>query len=158
VVPDIDGIGFIPEWVTRNSQHPVTWFSQYHHALHTLWFALLVAAVAFIAAKESWKTAALAFISFHAHLFEDLLGSRGPDGDQWPIPYFSPFLSAHPLSWTGQWALNAWPNFAITIALLVLTLYLAWSRGYSPMEIFSERADKAFVKALRERFPAPKTT
>src|SRR5437660_10055200 len=34
VVPDIDGIGIIPELLTRHSQHPLLWFSQYHHSLH----------------------------------------------------------------------------------------------------------------------------
>jgi len=28
-----------------------------------------------------------------------MLGSRGPDGYQWPIPYLSPFSSAVQLSW-----------------------------------------------------------
>jgi inner membrane protein len=92
-------------------------------------------------------------LSFHIHLLEDLLGSRGPEGYQWPIPYFMPFSRACELSWHYQWALNAWPNFAITILLLMLTFYLAWLRGFSPLEMVSLRADAAFVGALRERFP-----
>ena len=36
VAPDIDGIGIIPELLTRNTSHPLLWFSQYHHSLHTL--------------------------------------------------------------------------------------------------------------------------
>src|SRR6476661_10576573 len=40
VAPDIDGIGIIPELLTRNTSHPLLWFSQYHHSLHTLAFAL----------------------------------------------------------------------------------------------------------------------
>jgi hypothetical protein len=104
-------------------------------------------------AAERWKTAGLAFLSFHIHLFEDLLGSRGPDGYQWPIRYFMPFSRACALSWHGQWALNAWPNFAITIALLLATFYLAWSRGFSPLEMVSLKADAAFVAALRKRIP-----
>jgi hypothetical protein len=57
------------------------------------------------------------------------------------------------LSWHGQWELNAWPNVAITIALLLLTLWLAWWRGFSPLEMISAKADSAFVAALRNRFP-----
>src|SRR5262249_6615415 len=34
-------------------------------------------------------------------------------------------------SWRGQWALNAWPNFAITPLLLGVTLYLAGTRVFS---------------------------
>jgi len=92
VVPDIDGLGIIPEILTRNSVHPLLWFSLYHHSLHNLAFALVVAAVAFAIASRKWATGLLALLSFHVHLFEDLLGSRGPDGDQWPIPYFSSVL------------------------------------------------------------------
>lgn len=54
--------------------------------------------------------------------------------------------------WSGQWALNAWPNIAITAACLGITLYLAWKRGYSPLGILSKRVDDAFVFALRARF------
>jgi hypothetical protein len=33
----------------------------------------------------------------------------------------------------------------------MLTFYLAWERGYSPLEMISKRADVAFVAALRQR-------
>src|ERR1022692_2311932 len=153
VAPDVDGLGIVEEYLTRDSQHPLEWFSTYHHTLHSLPFAVVVAAVSFALATQRWKTAGLAFLSFHIHLLEDLLGSRGPDGLQWPIPYFMPFSRACELSWRGQWALNAWPNFAITILLLVITFYVAWSRGFSPLEMVSVKADAAFVAALRRRFP-----
>lgn len=90
---------------------------------------------------------------FHLHLFEDVIGARGPDGYQWPIPYLSPFSHAADITWSHQWALNAWPNFAITVALVVVALCLAWSRGFSPLEMISRRADRAFVQTLRARFP-----
>jgi inner membrane protein len=153
VVPDIDGLGAIPDWLTRNSVHPLAWFSTYHHRLHNLAFGLVVAAVSFALARRRGMTGLLALLSFHLHLFEDVLGARGPDGYQWPIPYLAPFSSAFELSWHGQWALNAWPNFVIAFGLLLLTFYLAWSRGYSPLEMVSSRADKAFVAALRHRLP-----
>ena len=121
--------------------------------LHILAFSLAVAALASVLAKQKWKTGLLALLSFHIHLFEDVLGSRGPDGYQWPIAYLSPFSSDVQLSWHGQWALNAWPNLVITIVLLVLTFWLAWWRGFSPVEMISVKADSAFVAALRQRFP-----
>jgi len=105
--------------------------------------------------RRRFTAAALALLSFHLHLFGDLLGSRGPDGYQWPIPYLLPFSDAWQLAWDGQWALNAWPNVAITIALLGLTLYWAWKRGFSPMEIVSRTLDQAVVVALRRRFGTP---
>ncbi len=152
VVPDIDGLGIIPELLTRNSAHPLMWFSLYHHSLHTLGFALVVATIGFALAVKKWKTAFLALLSFHIHLFEDVLGSRGPDGFQWPIPYLAPFSSSLQFSWRGQWGLNAWPNVLVTIVLLLITLRLAWQRGFSPLEMVSASADSAFVATLRRRY------
>ncbi len=94
------------------------WFSEYHHTLHTLAFALLVTCVGFMAAKQRWKTALLVFVSFHLHLLCDLLGARGPDGYQWPIPYLLPFSKSLQLTWKGQWALNGWQNLVITAVML----------------------------------------
>ena len=153
VVPDIDGLGAIPDVLTRHSAHPLDWFSRYHHQLHNLAFALVVSALALALANRKWFVGAMALASFHLHLFEDVIGARGPDGYQWPIPYLKPFSDAANITWSGQWALNAWPNFAITIALLLFTFHLAWSRGYSPLEMVSPRADRAFVDSLRTRFP-----
>jgi len=153
VVPDVDGLGIIPELLTRNSAHPLLWFTLYHHALHNLAFALVVALIAALLAKDKFMTSFLAFFSFHVHLMEDVLGSRGPDGYQWPIPYLAPFSRSLQLSWQGEWRLDAWQNIVITIALLSVTIWLAWRRGFSPLEMISGKADAAFVKTLRERFP-----
>jgi inner membrane protein len=153
VAPDIDGLGIIPELLTRNSAHALLWFSLYHHSLHHLAFALVIAMVAFALGAEKWKTAFLALLSFHLHLFEDLLGSRGPDGYPWPIPYLAPFSNWPQLYWRGQWGLNAWPNVLITMVLLLITLWLAWRKGFSPLEMVSSRADSALVATLRRRYP-----
>src|SRR5262249_5189199 len=158
VAPDLDGLGAIPEFLTRNSGHPLLWFSQYHHALHTLAFALVVALAAMLVSATAnftlgpkiqgrripihpWTTACLAFLSVHLHLLCDLAGSRGPDGDSWPIPYLKPFSDALQLTWRGQWALNGWQNFAITGVLLVATLWIAWKHGSSPLEFVSTKAN-----------------
>jgi membrane-bound metal-dependent hydrolase YbcI (DUF457 family) len=153
IVPDVDGLGIIPELLTRDSLRPLLWFTLYHHSLHTLTFSLVVAAVAFALARKRWKTGIFALVSFHLHLFEDLLGSRGPDGYQWPIPYLAPFSFALQLAWRGEWGLTAWPNVVLTVALLVTTFWLAWRRGFSPLEMISLKADATFVRALRQRFP-----
>jgi len=155
VVPDVDGLGIVAEYLTRNSRHPLEWFLTYHHSLHSLPFAVVVTVASFALAAQRWKTAGLAFLSFHIHLLEDLAGSRGPDGYQWPIPYLTPFSRAWELCWRGQWALNAWPNFVITILLLMMTFYLAWSRGFSPLEMVSLKVDRECVAALRKRFSVP---
>ena len=152
VAPDLDGIGIVPEVLTAHSKHPLMWFSEYHHVLgHNIGFALLCAVIVYLLCR-SWKVTALAFLSFHLHLFCDLIGARGPDGYQWPLPYLSPFSDKMQLVWHGQWALNAWPNFAITFALLIATFYLAWRRGFSPVEMVSLKWDAEFVRTLRQRF------
>ena len=121
---------------------------------HGLPFAILVTVACFVLARRRWVTSGLVLLSFHLHLFEDVLGARGPDGYQWPIPYLAPFSQSMQIMWSGQWALNAWPNFAITTGLLALTFVLAWKKGFSPLEMVSVRADGKFVEALRARFGA----
>ena len=156
VAPDLDGLGIIPEFLTRNSQHPLAWFTEYHHILgHNITFAAATTAAAYFLSGRNWKTTVLAAVSFHLHLLCDILGARGPDGYQWPIPYLLPFSHRLDITWSGQWALNAWPNFAITLALLVTTFYFAWKRGYSPLEMVSKKADVAFIAALWARFGMP---
>jgi hypothetical protein len=103
VAPDVDGLGIV---------------------LDTLVFALVIAGVSVMLAHQRWKTGLLAFVSFHLHLVEDLAGSPGPDGYEWPIPYLKAFSSAWSLPWQGQCALNSWLNIAITAALLLATFYL----------------------------------
>jgi hypothetical protein len=156
IAPDLDGLGIVPEILTKHSSHPLAWFSQYHHVLgHNLGFGLLVTLVALLVAHRSWRTAGMAFLAFNIHLFCDVVGSRGPDGYQWPIPYCLPFSSRGEVTWQHQWALNAWPNFVITAVAVLLTIYLAWFRGFSPVEIFSMKGDRAFIAALRQRFGVP---
>ena len=153
VVPDVDGLGIVAERLTQNSSHPLTWWSDYHHVLgHNVGFAIVVATLAAIFAKQRIKVALLVLFSFHLHLLADLIGARGPDGDQWPIPYLLPFSKQMNLVWSGQWALNAWPNFVITAVLIAIAVLLARRRGYSPLELFSAKADAAVVGALRARF------
>jgi inner membrane protein len=173
VAPDLDGLGIVPELLTRHSSHPLLWFSQYHHSLHTLAFALVCTVVAFPAAgplrgftfgpviqgrssahppTHRAFTALLVFVSFHLHLLCDLIGARGPDGDQWPIPYLKPFSNTLELTWRGQWALNGWQNFVITGVLLAATLWIAWKYGSSPVELVSERGNRKFTQALHARF------
>jgi len=151
VIPDIDGLGIVPELLTRHSHHPLLWFSQYHHVLHTLLFAIVISVSAAVVAKHKLTAALMAFVAFHLHLLEDLAGSRGPDGFNWPIPYLHPFTSRWDWTWQGQWQLNAWPNIALTTGLLCVTVWFATVRGYSPVDIFSQQADKPVVSVLQRR-------
>ncbi|HEY1528324.1 MAG TPA: metal-dependent hydrolase [Candidatus Angelobacter sp.] len=169
VAPDIDGLGIVPELLTRNTSHPLLWFSEYHHLLHTLAFAIVCTVAAYVIAgpmmgftfgpviqgrrspSHPALTALLVFVSFHLHLLCDLVGARGPDGDQWPIPYLKPFSNALQLTWHGQWALNAWQNFVITGFFLVATFWIAWKYGSSPVELVSQPANRALARTLRQR-------
>ena len=152
VVPDIDGLGFVAEILTEHTSSPLLWYSQYHHVLcHNLGFGLLLAVTAILLGVRRWMTSFLVLVVFHLHLLGDLVGSRGPDNYQWPIPYLSPFSDRWKFMWTGQWELNAWPNLLITAFLLAATIYIAWKKGRSPLEMVSKRADAAFVSALRRK-------
>ena len=157
VIPDVDGIGIVAELVTRNSDRLLAWYSEFHHLLaHNVGFAMLVLVSAAALARQRRMTAGLVFISFHLHLLGDLLGSGGPDGYQWPIPYLLPFWSGWQATWAGQWQLNAWPNVALSILLLAVMFYLAWKRGYSPLELIAPSADRVFVQTLRTRWGDPR--
>jgi len=157
VAPDLDAFGIVPEILTRGTSHPLPWFSQYHHILgHNIAAALVAGVIAWAVAKRRWRTALLALFSFHLHLFCDIIGAKGPDGYGWPVPYLLPFSDKWQLVWSRQWALNGWQNFLITGICLAATFYLAWLRGYSPLEMLSTKADAAFVTALRQRFGDPK--
>ena len=109
VVPDIDGLGVIAEIATEDSSNPVYWWSEYHHVLcHNIGFGLALAVVVAFSASRRTCTTLLAVLVFHLHLVADLVGSRGPNGYQWPIPYLLPFSNHWQLTWEGQWVLNAW--------------------------------------------------
>lgn len=158
LAPDADGLGIIGDFLTKNSDKPLQWWGEYHHLLgHNIAFGSALAAAVFLLAKKR-KTAAalLALISFHLHLFCDLIGSRGPDGYQWPLPYLWPFSDAQQWAWEGQWALNAWPNLLITAAVLAAAFHLAWRSGRSPLEFISSKMNAAFVATLRSRFGEPR--
>ena len=156
IAPDIDGMGAIVEFGTRHSDRPLQWFNDYHHVFgHNVGMATLVMVLAGALGHRRFITAMLAGLSFHLHLLGDIIGARGPDGYGWPIPYLLPFSDTWQLVWSGQWALNAWPNFLITGALLVFAFYYAWRTGISPLEMVSAGANDGLVRTLRRRFGEP---
>lgn len=158
VAPDADGLGIIAELLTADSPRTLAWYSNYHHVLgHNLLFAVVVALIAGALAKRKVLTAALACGAFHLHLLCDLAGSRGADGYQWPIPYLWPFSNAVQLTWSGQWMLGAWQNTVFTAVVVLASVFLAWRLGYSPLGIFSPKADAVFVQTLRKRFSRKST-
>jgi inner membrane protein len=156
VVADVDGLGIMADLMTRHAEQSLHWWDRFHHVFgHNLGFGIGAAVITFCIGTRRWFAAWLALLSYHLHLLGDLVGARGPEGYQWPIPYLLPFSNSMRLSWQGQWALNAWPNFVITALAIALSFYLGWKRGYSFMGLFSQRADRHFVRILRRRFGTP---
>ena len=159
IAPDVDGLGVVIDFFTQNTAEPTDYWGTYHHILgHNLTWCLVFCAFASIWTRNKLRAALLIIASFQIHLFCDLIGGRGPAspdypaGYQWPMPYFFPFSDGYELMWSGQWALNAWQNFAITGALLLAMFYWAIKRGYSPLELVSSKADRGFVQTLQQRF------
>ncbi len=154
VIPDVDGLGILSDIASKGHGVGLTAYGQYHHVLaHNVFFGLVLAIVAYAVSKKRGFTALLVLLSFHIHLLGDLLSGRGPDGTVWSIAYLFPVLREIQFSWSGQWELNTWPNVVLTATTLLLTFYMAWRRGYSPVSIFSVPADHAVVATIRSRFP-----
>ncbi|MBF0369817.1 MAG: metal-dependent hydrolase [Magnetococcales bacterium] len=156
LVPDLDGLGIIMQYITQDSDHQATWYFDYHHTFgHNLFFGIFLMGVAWMVTEKRGVAALLTGLSYHLHLLGDLVGSRGTHvDDKWPIPYLFPISDEWTWNWSGQWQLVSWQNFTATALTLGITFHLAWRRGYSPLELISNRADQAFVTTLRKRFPA----
>jgi hypothetical protein len=157
IAPDIDGAGLILDCLMSYRGSHLEWWGRYHHVLgHNIGFGIFLAMVAFAWSKSRWTVCFFSMVSFHLHVIGDLLGSRGPDGYQWPIPYFMPFSDAWQWQWAGQWPLNAWQNFIITGIVTWNMFYIAWKKEVSPLEIVSSKANISLVDTLRRRFGMPK--
>lgn len=155
VAPDIDGLGIAVDVANDLLGRGVSqWYAVYHHFLfHGLFGALVVVAMARLADVRRWQAWLLIFLSFHLHLFCDLVGARGPAKyDIWVIHYLGPFTRMWTLSWSHQWPLNGWPNMLITTGLLGWTVARAIQGGASPVSLFSPRWDEVIVTALRQRW------
>ena len=153
VIPDIDGLGLVYDLWLNGDAKTLFYWSAYHHTLgHNIGFGLLLTIGAFLIAGRRWREPLAVVMCFHLHLLGDILGSRGPDGDPWPIPYLLPFSDAWQFSWSGQWHFDAWPNILITIALIGFVFHRALSHRLSPLELFSTKANRIFADTLRNRF------
>ena len=155
VAADLDGLPVVVDLANRLLGRPETfYYGTLHHWLgHGLPAAVVVAVVAALLSSRRVLAAGMSLLVFHLHLLCDLVGARGPaPEDVWPIYYLAPLSWEPELAWSGQWALNAWPNIALTLLLLALVFARAVERGYSPLGLVSGRADRAFVDTLRRRF------
>ncbi len=158
VAPDADAFGAIGDFLQGRPLDSYELYARYHHVVgHNILFAAALTVGCALLARRKLVVGGLAALAVHIHFLEDVVGSGGPDGSQWEIPYLLPFSPSWQWSVPWQWALNAWPNVAFTTALLALALCVAWSRGLSPVGLFSARADAAVVRTLRERFGDPRS-
>jgi inner membrane protein len=155
LAPDLDGLPVVVDLANRLLGRPESfYYGQLHHALlHGLPAAAVVTGVVALASARRLRTALLALLVFHLHLLGDLVGARGPAADDiWPVYYLAPLSWTPELAWSGQWALNAWPNILLTVGLIALALVRGVQRGQTPVSLFSARADRAVVETLRRRF------
>ena len=156
LLADIDGLGFVIDLISPDPAAPTKWYSLLHHQFgHNATAALVISGLLAVFATHRGRTFLLSLLFFHLHLLCDIVGSKGPDGYQWPIPYLYPFSNDWQWTWSGQWEVNAWPNLALTVVLLGVFLWQTRRLGYSPLFLISARADQAFVDTLRQRFPLP---
>lgn len=153
LAPDLDGIGIVGDFFTRQFGYVHTDYYQQFHRIygHGLPAALLIALVVAALSRNRARSAALAFAAVHLHLLCDLLGSRGSSPeDIWPIYYLAPF-SLQPQWWVAfQWPLVGWQNLSISAILMAAVMWRAVNLGYSPVMLFSARADVIFVEVLRK--------
>lgn len=150
LLPDIDAIGLIPELISGGK---IDWYSRYHHIIaHNFMPCVLGIIPIILLTRKKFLTALLFIFAFHIHLFCDVIGARGPEGYQWPIPYLWPFNPDFQITWSHQWLVNAWPNMVITVFFIIITIWLARIKGYSIFSLISDKIDKAFVETIKNRF------
>jgi inner membrane protein len=145
LVPDLDALSILGGRASYLEWHRIV--------CHNVLFGGVVLGVTALATRRV-APVLLAAATFHLHLLCDVIGSAGPDGSNWPVPYFVPFDRdpAHYLAWRGQWGLASWQNMAITVWALVVCAILGVWRGRTLVEAFNLRADAAVVGVLRARF------
>ena len=148
VAPDLDGLGVILDKITGTTDY----YFRFHHYLgHSILSALVIAGVASFFAKFQKVTVwFLAFVLVHIHILCDVIGSKGPDGYHWPIYYLYPFDPSFELTWKYQWELNAWQNQVIMFFLLSISLFYAYSKKITFLEVFSQSLDKEAFKMYKK--------
>jgi LexA-binding, inner membrane-associated putative hydrolase len=155
ILPDADGLGLVVDGANRVLGRPDAWYyDRYHHAiLHGLPAAVAIPLALSLFAVRRSRMFVVGLVAVHLHFLCDVLGSRGPGADDiWPLPYLAPFSDRLTIRWSGQWPLTAWPNVVFTISLLGFAFFRAIASGYSPLGVFSSRADRAFVTTVRHRW------
>jgi len=149
ISPDIDGIGI---FIDKLSANKTDFYFEYHHYLcHNIFASIIISFLAMILAKS--QRIAVFFMSLfvvHIHFLCDILGSRGPDGYQWPIFYLYPANKIFQLTWNGQWELNAWQNQSIIFVLLVLCFLVLIKKRITFLEVISPSLESAAIQMYKK--------
>ena len=150
VAPDADGFGIIWDKLTGTTD----FYFRFHHYLgHSLLTSVVLAVFATLLAKTQKVTVfVLTVVVVHLHIICDIIGSKGPDGYQWPIYYLYPFSSEFSLTWSYQWELNAWQNHVIMLVLFSCCFYYVVTKHFSFIEVFSSKLDQAAFSMYRKYF------
>lgn len=152
LIPDVDGIGYVPDKINQYLGHSSGFYEQFHHLLgHNIFFGCLVAILGFCYCGKRLAVLVLAFTAFNLHILCDIAGAKGPDGDQWPIAYLFPLFPDVQLVWSGQWELNSWINSAIGILFFIAAIVIARYRHVTFFELFSQRIENTVQEVAKNR-------
>lgn len=79
IIPDLDGIGIIVDFITCTFGLPETVFYQSWHRVsgHGIAAALLFTVFAVATSIDKIRTIIASFLNIHLHFFCDFIGSRG---------------------------------------------------------------------------------
>lgn len=150
VSPDLDGIGIIPDKVLGTTDL----YIKYHHYLgHSVFSAFFIASIATIFSKTQKVTVwFLSFTLVHMHIICDIIGSKGPDGYNWPIFYLYPIYPRFELTWKYQWELISWQNQTILVVLMIICIIYAIRKEITFLEVFSKRLDEEAFNMYKRYF------
>ena len=152
LLPDLDGIGVIADKIGPYFDYHTTLYAQYHHVFgHNLLSGFLLSLGFAHLCQKKLIVFFLCLLAFHLHLLGDLVGSMGPDGNQWPIYYLYPFIPSFELTWSGQWELSSWRNSAIGIFFFCIALVLARHRQVTFFELISIKIENAVAEVAKQR-------
>ena len=152
LLPDIDGFGYPIDKFGEYLGYSTTFYEDYHHYLgHNIFFGIVFSLVFARFCRERLAVFLLCLAAFHLHLVGDLIGSRGPDGYQWPIPYLYPLVSSFELTWAGQWELSSWRNSVFGVLFFFVALLIARYRRVTFFELFSVRFENKVREAAYGR-------
>lgn len=148
LAPDIDGLGIVVDKITGTTNY----YIEHHHYLgHSILAPFVFASIAaFFAKTQKLMVWWLVVVMVNIHVLFDVMGSRGPDGYQWPVYYLYPFNTEFQLTWAYQWELSAWQNNLIMLGLLSACGYYAVKKQFSFLEIFSQRLDQEAFSMYRK--------